>query len=61
MLGLLDEAILHYQRALDIKKLVLGPDHHSVGLMHNNMGLLHEKQGHVDRALKHYDRSLFVF
>ena len=58
--GLLDEAIEHYQRALEIKVKLSGPDSDSVAKTYNNIGMLYEKQQHVEQALRCYHKSINI-
>ena len=48
--GRIDEAIVHYQKALDIK-----PDYADA---HYNLGLALARRGHVNEALDHFHKAL---
>ena len=50
--GQLDEAIAHYQKALQIE-----PDSASA---HNNLGLALAGRGQIDAALAHYRKALEI-
>ncbi|KAN0068322.1 HET domain containing protein [Elaphomyces granulatus] len=56
--GKLDEAEKMYQRALQGKEKVLGPDHTSTLSTVNSLGLLYANQGKLDEAEKMYQRAL---
>jgi tetratricopeptide (TPR) repeat protein len=50
--GRIDEAMAHYQRALEIK-----PDYADA---HNNLGAVLTRRGRIDEAIAHYRRALEI-
>jgi len=58
-LGKWDEALLHYQASLDIKRALGDRQGESTTLM--NIGNVYQLQGRWDEALAHYQASLNIF
>ncbi|WP_426754006.1 tetratricopeptide repeat protein [Myxococcus sp. Y35] len=58
--GLLPQALEHYQRALDIRERVLGPEHLETGKVLSNLALVYVRQGRVRDALPLYERTLDI-
>jgi len=55
-----DEALVEYQKSLEIKIQVLGHDHLSVAATYNNIAIVYESQGKYDEALVEYQKSLDI-
>lgn len=49
-----------FQRALNIRETVLGPEHPDTARSFNNLGDLFNAQGDSTRALSHYERALAI-
>ena len=58
--GRYDEAEPLYERALEIKEEVLGPDHPDTAQSLNNLAALHESQGRYDKAEPLLERALAI-
>ena len=58
--GDLENALLQYQRALEIRTRVFGSEHSSVADTYNNMGSVYDSQGRYEEALDYYHRSLDI-
>lgn len=56
--GKYDDARALYQRSLDLKEKVLGPDHPDVSDDLNNLGIVYEATGEYAEARKLYERAL---
>ena len=57
--GDLENALLQFQRALEIRTRVFGSEHLYVAASYN-MGMVYEKQGRYEEALDYYHRSLDI-
>mmetsp|Transcript_67653 Transcript_67653/g.109732 ORF Transcript_67653/g.109732 Transcript_67653/m.109732 type:complete len:353 (+) Transcript_67653:735-1793(+) len=55
-----DEALKHYQKALEIRTRVLGGDHPDVGASYNNIGKVYRLQGRYEEALAQHHQSLDI-
>jgi tetratricopeptide (TPR) repeat protein len=55
-----DDALAHYQDALDLAIGVLGPDHPDVAAVHNNIGLLLRNMGRARDGAEHLERALEI-
>ena len=55
-----DKALEYYQKALEIRKQVLGESHPDVALSYNNIGVVYDAQGYYDRALEYHQQSLEI-
>lgn len=55
-----DDALAHYQEALDLAIGVLGPDHPDVAGVHNNIGLLLRNMGRAPEGAEHLERALAI-
>jgi tetratricopeptide (TPR) repeat protein len=56
-----EQAAPLYQRALEIKEKVLGPDHPSTATSLNNLAGLYKSQGNYEQAAPLYQRALAIF
>jgi tetratricopeptide (TPR) repeat protein len=56
-----DTALKTYQRALDIRKKVFGPEHPAVAKTLDNLGDVHFSLGAYGEALRHYRRARAIF
>ena len=59
-MGDYEKALPLYQRALEIREKVLGPQHPSVATTLNNLALLYESMGDYEKALPLYQRALEI-
>ena len=57
--GDLENALLQFQRALEIRTRVFGSEHLDVAASYN-MGMVYEKQDRCEEALDYYHRSLEI-
>lgn len=55
-----DQAIKEYNKVLEIRKKVLGPNHIKVGYVYNNLGLIEETKANLEEALYFYSQSLAI-
>ncbi len=55
-----EEALLLYERALSIRKELLGDDHPETASTYNNMASVYEKQGKYENALEYYSKARAV-
>ena len=58
--GKFDEALAHYQQALEIRTRVLGHEHADVATSYNNIGVVYAGQGKLDEALVQYQKCLEI-
>jgi len=58
--GKFDEALAHYQQALEIRTRVLGHEHADVAASYNNIGVVYKGQGKLDEALAQHQKSLEI-
>ena len=49
-----------FERALDIRERILGPDHPDTAISLNDLGLLHWAQGELDAAKPLFERTLTI-
>ena len=56
--GDLENALVQYQKALEIRTRVFGSDHPDVAASYNNIGEVCRKQGKYEEALEVYTKSL---
>ena len=56
-LGRYSEALVHYQKATDIYRAELGPQHPALGSTWNRMGEVCEKQEKLVEAMRHYQMA----
>ncbi len=49
-----------YNKVLEIRKRVLGPNHIKVGYVYNNLGLIEESKANLEEALVFYTQSLAI-
>ena len=59
-MGRFDEALVEYQKALDMRIRVLGHEHLDTAATDNNLGNVYESLGDYEKALCHFSRSLDV-
>ena len=59
--GDLENALLQYQRALEIRTRVFGSEHPDVAGSHLNIGAVYNSQGRYEEALVQYQQALEVF
>ena len=57
-MGVYDQALPLYQRALKIRERVLGPEHPDTLWTMNNLGILYFTAGDRDEALKHLEEAV---
>ncbi len=55
-----DDALAHYQEALDLETGVLGPSHPDVGRVHNNLGLLLRNMDRAQEGAAHLEQALQI-
>ena len=55
-----DKALEYYQKALEIRKQVLGESHPDIALSYYNIGNIYHSQGDYDLALEYYQQSLAI-
>eukprot|EP00567_Pseudictyota_dubia_P013146 CAMPEP_0197438564 /NCGR_PEP_ID=MMETSP1175-20131217/5519_1 /TAXON_ID=1003142 /ORGANISM="Triceratium dubium, Strain CCMP147" /LENGTH=1029 /DNA_ID=CAMNT_0042968315 /DNA_START=540 /DNA_END=3629 /DNA_ORIENTATION=- len=53
-------AMDHFDRALDLRKTVLGPRHEDVATVLNNIGRVHVQKDRFDDALEYYEEALSI-
>lgn len=58
--GLLPEALVLYERALEIREKKLGSDHPGVAATLNSMAFLLQSQGKYSETRLHYERALEI-
>lgn len=56
--GRYGDAIAEYQRALELRERVYGPDHLETAKVLGNLGVVYANQRKLDEAIAHYDRAL---
>jgi tetratricopeptide (TPR) repeat protein len=54
------EALRRYEKHLEIREAMLGPDHPGIGIALNNLGSMHSKLGHNEEAIRRFERALAV-
>ncbi len=59
--GNYEQAVLAAQKALEVAKTTLGPDHPYVAISLNNLAMLHSSQGEYLKAEPLYKRSLAIW
>ena len=59
-MGEYEKALPLYQRALDIREKVLGPQHPDVATTLNNLAVLYDSMGDYEKALPLYQRALEI-
>ena len=50
--GDFENALVQYQKALEIRTRVFGSDHLDVAKTRENMAIIYDQQGHYDQALE---------
>ncbi|CAF2718673.1 unnamed protein product [Rotaria sp. Silwood2] len=55
-----NEALVLYQKALDIKEKSLSPNHSDFAAAYNNIALAYENMGEYSKAVSSYERSLEI-
>ena len=58
--GVSDEALLFYQKSLDIKLKRLGEDHPDVATAYHNIGSIYDDQKKFKEAMSFYKKSLSI-
>ena len=56
-----DKALEYYQKALEIRKQVLGESHPDIALSYNSIGYIYSAQGDYALALEYYQQSLAIW
>ena len=59
-MGDYEKALPLYQRALEIREKVLGPQHPDVATTLNNLAVLYRQMGDYEKALPLYQRALDI-
>ena len=59
-MGKHEEALVQYQKALEVFLAVYGQEAMSVADTYNNMAIVYKSQGHYERALEYYQKSLDI-
>ena len=60
-LGEYDKALEFYNKALEIRKEVLGEKHTDTAMSYNNIGAVYENLGDYDKALEYYFKALEIY
>ena len=55
-----DAALEYYNKALDIRKQVLGENHPDTATSYNNIGAVYLRKGDYDAALENYNKAKVV-
>jgi tetratricopeptide (TPR) repeat protein len=55
-----EQALMHYQKSIDLDKTYLPEDHPQFAPTYANLALLFEKQGNFDLAMKYYRHALTI-
>ena len=58
--GKLDEAMAHYEQALEITESVLGGEHAAAARTRRGMGIVRQRQGRLDEAMAFFERALAI-
>jgi tetratricopeptide (TPR) repeat protein len=58
--GKLDEAMAHYEQALEIQESVLGGEHAAAARTRRGMGIVRQRQGRLDEAMAFFERALAI-
>jgi tetratricopeptide (TPR) repeat protein len=58
--GKLDEAMAHYEQALEIQESVLGGEHAAAARTRRGMGIVRQRQGRLDEAMTFFERALAI-
>ena len=58
--GEYDKALEWYQKALNIREKILGPDHPDTAATYNNIAAVYSKQGEYNKALEWYQKALNI-
>ena len=56
--GKVDDAVGHYNRALELLKALYGEKHHDVATLYNNLGSAYRNKGDLDRAIAYLNKAL---
>ena len=59
--GDLENALLQYQRALEIQTRVFGSEHPSVAMSYFNMGLVYRSLGKAEEAREMFTKTYSIF
>ena len=58
--GNYEEALMYFQKDLEISEKVLGKDHPSTATAYNNLALLYQAQGNYEEALMYFQKALVI-
>jgi tetratricopeptide (TPR) repeat protein len=58
--GDFENALVQYQKGLEIKTRAFGSDHLDVAESYNNIGLVYDRQGKYDEAMEYYQKDLDI-
>ncbi|RDC65533.1 tetratricopeptide repeat protein [Adhaeribacter pallidiroseus] len=58
--GEYDRALQFYQKALQLRRKILGDDHPGLCSSYNNIGIIYYRKGEYDQALKYYYQDLEI-
>jgi tetratricopeptide (TPR) repeat protein len=56
-----ENALVNYNKSLQIRKRVLGPDSIQVATTLNNIGLFYDKNCDYEKALENYNKCLEIY
>ena len=59
--GRYQEALKWYQKALDLREQILGPEHQDTATTYNSLAGVYSKQGYFLKALEWYEKTLAIF
>ena len=59
-LGELDEAVVYYRRALDLREALVGPDNPELGVSYYNLATHYQDLNQLDEARQCYERALQI-
>ncbi|CAF1098654.1 unnamed protein product [Adineta ricciae] len=54
------DALVFYEKSLDIKKKHIPADHSNIAKSYHNMGCIYDALGRYDLAMEHYTRALKI-
>jgi tetratricopeptide (TPR) repeat protein len=58
--GDFENALVQFQKALEIRTRVFGSDHPNVAASFNNIGAVYEKKGDLENALVQHQKALKI-
>ena len=56
-MGEFSKALSYYEQSLEIRKVVLPPNHPNLATSYNNIGLLHHSTGEYSKALSYLQKA----